>query len=60
MTVEVAEHKQEQMESQSQDGKTINQSDYGCQILLEKTTRRQVTVLKPRCLWVLDAVLHQM
>jgi len=38
MTVEVAEHKQEQMESQSQDGKTINQSDYSCQILLEKTS----------------------
>ena len=38
MTVEVAEQKQEQMETQSQDGKIINQSDYGCQILLEKTT----------------------
>ncbi len=38
MTVEVAEQKQEEMEIQSQDGKVINQSDYSCQILLEKTS----------------------
>ena len=38
MTVEVAEQKQEEMASHSQDGKPVNQSDYGCQILLEKTS----------------------
>jgi len=38
MTVEVAEQQQEEMASHSQDGKPINQSDYGCQILLEKTS----------------------
>ena len=38
MTVEVAEQQQEEMASHSQDGKPVNQSDYGCQILLEKTS----------------------
>ncbi len=38
MTVEVAEQQQEEMASHSQDGKVINQTDYGCQILLEKTS----------------------
>ena len=38
MTVEVAEQQQEEMATFSQDGKAINQSDYGCQILLEKTS----------------------
>ena len=41
MTVEVAEQKQEEMEIKNQDGKVINQSDYSCQILLEKPLLKQ-------------------
>ena len=63
MTVEVAEQKQEQMETQSQDGKIINQSDYGCQILLEKTTLETANdksfPTDARLIWyVVDGVEH--
>ena len=63
MTVEVAEQKQEEMEIQNQDGKVINQSDYSCQILLEKTSLEAANdksfPTDARLIWyVVDGVEH--
>ena len=63
MTVEVAEHKQEEMEIKNQDGKAINQSDYSCQILLEKTSLEAANdksfPTDARLIWyVIDGVEH--